>query len=229
VKISRDDKTWIYTVDWGNGKTSELRSVTTIIESAFGLYRGFSTDDLQAMVKAEETRNSIRIQQIAGKAAKLMEMIRNSGEFGTNAHSATELDDHGLLDEDTLDPALMPIVKAWRKFKADFDVEILEVEIKFASKLGFAGSIDRIAEVKGNSTLLDIKTRKFKPVQDVLQTAAYKYGWEEMTGRKLSKRVIVSLNTDGTYKYTENKGPRDFEVFRCALALNHWRENHGIN
>jgi hypothetical protein len=229
VKISRDDKTWIYTVDWGNGKKSKLRSVTTIIERAFGMYRGFSTDDLEAMVKANEKRNSKRIQQIAGKATMLVEKIRNAGEFGRNAHYATELDDHGLLDEDTLDPALMPIVKAWRRFREDFDVEILGVEVKMASKLGFAGSIDRIAELKGKSALLDIKTREFKPVQDVLQTAAYKYGWEEMTGQKLSKRVIVSLNTDGTYKYHENKGPRDFEIFRCALALNNWRENHGAN
>ncbi len=229
MKITRDDKTWLYTADFGD-RRAVLKSVTTIIDQAFGFYRGFSLDDIQELVQASTAGNKNRAERVVAHAIFMADRFRNAADFGRNVHSMTDLDDDGTLDEETLDPGLRPLLKAWRTFKEETGFVLIESEVKLASRLGYAGTADRIANVDNRAALVEIKSRPFNPVTDVLQTAAYKAAWEEMhPGVRLAKRIVISLNLDGSYSLNENKGPRDFEVFRCALALSNWRQNHGLD
>lgn len=230
MKIERDDKTWLYTVEWDDGRRSQLKSVTNLIDAAFGLYRGFDIDLLEKLLELEGREMHQAALNLAPRAIGLIERVKNAGNFGRHVHELTELDDHGLLNEDALDPNLRGILTAWRGWRTKFGIDVIDGEVKLASRLGYAGTLDRIVTSFGDRSkliLVEIKSRAFNPWRDCLQTAAYKYAWEEMTGQKIARRVVVSLNLDGSWKAVENKGRGDMDIFRCALAINQWRENHG--
>lgn len=227
MRIERDDKTWLYTVEWDDGRRRTCRSATTIIDAAFGTFRGIETEFLETMLENPTEEEAVRAFR---NARYIAERVKKAGEFGSHVHELTELDDHGVLDVENLDPNLRGILDAWRKFREEQGIEIVEAETKVASRLGYAGTLDRIATEQATGheklVLLEIKSREHNVWRDCLQTAAYKFAYEEMTGRKIAKRIVVSLFQDGTYKSTENKGRRDLDIFRSALAINQWRENH---
>jgi hypothetical protein len=63
---------------------------------------------------------------------------------GTLIHLATEYDDSGDLDEDTLDPVIVPYVEAWRKFKKESGFIVDSSETPLCNKTHrYAGKIDR--------------------------------------------------------------------------------------
>jgi hypothetical protein len=65
-------------------------------------------------------------------------------ERGKLIHLATEYDDRGTLDEDTVDEVVRPYLDAYRTFRADFRGKITGIEKRmWHPQLGYAGIIDR--------------------------------------------------------------------------------------
>ena len=68
-----------------------------------------------------------------------------SRDRGSYVHEARHLDDIGDLDEDTLDPVIVPYLEAWRKFKRESGFVVEQSEVPMASKdYRFAGKPDVI-------------------------------------------------------------------------------------
>lgn len=229
--IARDDKTWLYTVAENDGsKPRILSSVTTIIDSALGHFRGFSMKQLSEMLRASEDVGSReKVERITASAVYMMTKVRNAGEFGQAVHTLTVLDDSEDLATDILDPALLPILEAWRAFKTDHNPKMICSEYPIASRLGYAGTVDRVIQTnKAEMAILEIKSRQYMAGRDGLQTVAYQKAYEEMTKEKIKKRFVIELALDGTYKLTENKDSMDWDIFRSALAIHNWRKTYGI-
>ena len=71
-------------------------------------------------------------------------------ERGKLVHLATEYDDKGTLDEDTVDDVVRPRLDAYRAFKGDFREKITGIEKRlWHPTLKFAGIIDRT--ITGNT------------------------------------------------------------------------------
>jgi hypothetical protein len=69
---------------------------------------------------------------------------------GTYIHSATEFYDKGTLDEDSLDEAIRPYLEAYKRFRSDFNGQIVGIEKRlWHPKLKYAGIVDRI--IDGNT------------------------------------------------------------------------------
>ena len=77
-----------------------------------------------------------------------------SRDRGSMVHLATAYDDAGDLDEDSLDPALIPYVEAWRKFRRESGFVTEASEVAMRSRLyNFAGTIDTVGQFpSGNIT-----------------------------------------------------------------------------
>jgi hypothetical protein len=157
--------------------------------------------------------------------------LKKACNFGRAVHDATQFDDEGTLRLVTLAPPLWPYLKAWRKFKADYDVEIEEIEpVIYSAKYGFAGRADRIGIVKGVRSVIEIKSRIYIPLTDDLQTVGYQGGWNEMNPRRRAlRRYLVELRADGTYgpkpEIKQAPGqPEHLAIFLSALGLYKWRE-----
>jgi hypothetical protein len=147
------------------------------------------------------------------------------GDRGTAVHTATWLDDQGLLDEATVDPRIVGHVEAWRRYRRDSGFTPVGGEAPMAHPLyRYAGTPDRWDA----HLLIDIKTGKDAPWH-ILQRAAYRELLKQ-AGVKIKRDLCVYLAGDG--RYTTSKAssqPINLAVFLAALTLNQWKEHHGHN
>lgn len=66
-----------------------------------------------------------------------------SRDRGSMVHLATHYDDLGELDEDSLDPVIVPYVEAWRRFKRESGFIVEASETGLASRVHrYAGTLD---------------------------------------------------------------------------------------
>lgn len=154
------------------------------------------------------------------------EIMRRAQLFGTATHLACALDDRKQLDIKSLDPALLPYLEAWRKFKKDFGITgFLEIEKQVYSKQwGYAGCLDRLTY---NLALIEIKTSTTIPITAGLQMAGYQQAYQEMTKVKIRQRLCVQL-LEGTYKLQEYKDKSDFRVFASCLNILNFKKINNI-
>jgi hypothetical protein len=109
---------------------------------------------------------------------------KDAADLGTDCHILLsdiggQLKATGKLVGEHIAHDLWPYVNEWIQYAIDHKVKIIEVEKTVVSPLGYAGTIDLIAEINGRIMLIDFKTRNCKgkkPVvyrQQVKQLAAY--------------------------------------------------------
>lgn len=149
-------------------------------------------------------------------------LLEKAGRFGTAVHKATELFDEGTLDFESLDVALIPYLEGWKKFLTDTKFELLESESIVASKLGFAGTYDRVGYFNKKLTLLDIKTTAIVPKTTCLQLSAYTQAFQEMTGKHIEQRICVRLKPMGYTIDQFHDQLYDFLIFKKFLDVYLW-------
>lgn len=168
------------------------------------------------------------IRMISGYGRMSETMLKPYADRGTAVHTLTELWDSttpAKFDTEAVDPAIAGYLLAWQNFRLDFDFTPTHIEHRvFHPRLWYAGTIDRVGYVRGQLSILDIKTSaKLGPAVGV-QLAAYQHALEseeEVTGR-----YAVQLADDGTYRVVEYVNPLDWDCFRGCLALHTWQEGH---
>ena len=165
-----------------------------------------------------------------------IEVLRHAAERGQAVHAACHYLDENDLDTSTLDPAVVPYVDAWAKFKADTRLTILAMEtVIHSERHGYAGRLDRIIDLdEMGSSILEIKSTAQHPeLTAPLQTAAYLEAFLEMQGKAsigARRRYCVVLRPDGDYRlhtYPASTQRLHFSLFLSALQLHNWRMNHG--
>lgn len=154
-------------------------------------------------------------------------VLRAKADLGTAVHKAAELDDADDLDEDSVDPAVAPYLKAWRKFRAETGARILHSERQLGSRaLRFAGTLDRVAILprltQSTTWLLDLKTSTQIDAWVGVQLAAYRLLLEE-ADESVDALGAVQLLPDGRYKLHPFKHPDDSRCFVALLTVHHWR------
>lgn len=138
---------------------------------------------------------------------------------GKLAHLAIHLLDMGELDEESLDPVLSPYVEAWKRFRADTDITIIESEVPILDPLKrYAGTPDKIVMLDGKPSVLDLKTGIVAPWVR-LQLCAYG------EAKTVYRRAAVQLNDDGTYKMHCYSDRQDFAIWNATLAVYWWKRN----
>jgi len=151
---------------------------------------------------------------------------------GRYVHQACHYYDMGELDEDSLDPVLIPYVEGWKKFTADTQVTILRAEERIVNeRLGITGTPDRVVEWPGvGYAVIDIKSGSLSD-WTAIQLAAYKLlltdAVKDDDWPRVLKRFAVNLPGDGTYKVKEYKDRADEGIFLAALSIHNWKKNHG--
>lgn len=141
--------------------------------------------------------------------------LNHAAERGQAVHEACWFYDQDDLDEDSLDEEIKPYVAAYRKFREELNIEIVEIEtprVGFHGKISFAGRPDRIVRRKirrGWSQLfpLDIKTTADMAPAVGVQLAGYSELLEPRLAKNsfLTDRLMLGLQlkADGTYRLHE--------------------------
>ena len=148
---------------------------------------------------------------------------------GRAVHKATELDDNGTLNEASVEPDIMPYLKAWREFRKDSGLFIKANERKVCSVVyGFAGTLDRVAIINGNRSILDIKTGA-KNAATGIQLSAYELAYCEQIGKLPGyRRYAIHLTAQGKYTIHEYDNHSDRNTFLSALTVYRWQQREGI-
>lgn len=155
------------------------------------------------------------------------DILERACAFGTAVHDATVLEDEGRLDWDRLDANLAPCVNAWNDCKKKHKIKLLAMEeAVYSRKYKYAGKFDRIGLVDGARAVIEIKTRKYNPVCESLQTAAYMQAINEMHPEaRVCRRFVceLQLGVESNPPFYEVKGPEHLQVFLSALTLFRWK------
>lgn len=152
------------------------------------------------------------------------DVLQAAADFGTHVHTATELYDHGVLDEEKLDENLVPWLAAWKRFLAETGFEIAGLEqIVYSKSKRYAGKLDRVGMLNGKKAIIDIKTPTNVSKAAGPQTAGYAQAYEEMTGEKVAGRYAVQLKGDGSYRLIPYKDKNDVHIFNACLSVVSWK------
>jgi hypothetical protein len=129
-----------------------------------------------------------------------MDKVRAAAVRGKHVHKACELWDAGDLDEDALDPVLVPYLAGWKAFRRDFGCQWDACEIpEYHPVHHYGGTPDRRGHWKKKRILVDLK-------------ATY----------KLNDSVEVQL---AGYDLLDTLGPAD-ELWSVRVTKNATYERH---
>jgi hypothetical protein len=163
------------------------------------------------------------IDAVIARAKKRPDQMKSqAADFGTRAHQVVE--DIIKGKNPSVAPEFEPVVQAFMEWYRTTRLSILESEIAVHSVVHrFAGTMDILAQVEGELTVLDLKTSNGIYDEYDMQVAAYAKAYEEMVGKPVKSAWILRLGKtkpEFETKYIEDVEPA-FKGFLGALAL--WR------
>ena len=165
-------------------------------------------------------------------------------ERGTFVHQATEYFDRRdvELDEDELDPGIVPYLEGYKKFVADWKPRWDGIEVMLHDpNLRIAGTIDRwgtLKPPKGKSRIkvvVDIKSGSTAP-SHAIQLACSQHlisrhlqlsgAAKQHTSKPMVERYVVYITKRGTYSVKKFEDVSDIGVFMAARTIVLWKEQH---
>jgi len=157
----------------------------------------------------------------------------SASSIGNVVHEIAErLSKGGSIDEDEMDEDTKPFVDAFVQFCEDWKPTFIESEAFVASRTyGYAGTLDAIATIDGQTYMLDIKTGKSIYSEVGLQLAAYARanfigrvgGAEEPLPETHKTRGLVLHLRPGKYAlYPVRIDDEVFDAFLAALDVHHY-------
>jgi len=149
----------------------------------------------------------------------------DSRVLGTYVHKAVELYNKGELLEEDLDEQLAPYLDAWRRFKKNSDIVILNSELQVHSDISrYAGTLDIECTINDNQAIIDLKSGIVAPVT-ALQLAAYVMARYE--NYYSVKRYGLSLK-GGRATIVPFENFSDFRVWQAIMAMYNYKLNNQI-
>jgi len=145
---------------------------------------------------------------------------------GTNAHLMAKLYLNGVLDEDSLSPALQPYLEGLKKLCREHKLETFKTEeFVYSVDDGVAGQLDWFGRFDGVRTIIDwTLASKFQSAK-ALQTAGYIYLKNLVLpeAEKVTNRLVVRL-TPFDYKLAPKAfyDKNDEHVITSCIRL--WRK-----
>jgi hypothetical protein len=154
-------------------------------------------------------------------------VLARARDIGHAVHAACALMCQKNLEWSTVDPKVLGYVQAAQKFLREADVRVLAVEYRMCDpELWVAGTLDLLGLMKSKTCVFDWKATEVMPRTAALQTAAYDHLYRRNIGgsrTRFNKRYGVQLFADSTYKLFPFDDERDYNWFKSALNLWHWR------
>jgi hypothetical protein len=123
------------------------------------------------------------------------DVLARAAAFGTAVHRMIYLEEGGDLDEEALDPILRPWLNAWRKWRTETKLRVLERERPvYKPLMQYAGTMDMLGELGRHKVVLDLKTGGTSPAAGP-QTWAYRQAWATENGvvPETIKRAVLRI------------------------------------
>jgi len=131
-------------------------------------------------------------------------ILNHAAQRGTAVHLATEFYDDGDLDEESIDPEILPYVNAWRLFREESGFVVDRSEVRLYSKRhGYAGTVDAIGFIRGRRIMVEKKTTAQLHPSTAIQVSAYYRAYNDSvpSAWRVRSACSVWLRRDGTYRF----------------------------
>lgn len=211
-------------VNWAASVEREM----VIVESA-KLY-----GDLHGKEKISSLLWATQLQGRLGEERGHKKELAKAGEIGTQCHALIEWTLRTSMCEkcgpapEINDKAKWAFA-AWMRWKDKVNLKPISIETTVVSeRYGFAGTMDLLAEVNGELTLLDWKTGKAIYPESFLQNAAYRHATRELGIGDPLRGLIVRLpkvDTDPEFEIADAGDEwLNFKTFLTAFDLWKWQQ-----
>jgi len=162
-------------------------------------------------------------QEIIEKAKKEYRRIkREAADVGSLIHEWVSDWILGKEPEMPDDERVINGITAFLKFQKEHKIKWLESErIVYSRKYKFAGILDAVGKQGKDLLLVDFKSSNGIYEEMRFQVAGYQIAWEEETGKKFDKRLILRFGkNDGEFEVFElNDDEKDKKAFLACLTL----------
>lgn len=161
--------------------------------------------------------------QIYGEIDK--EVLQRASERGKAVHFAIELyDDTGYVE---IDDEYRPYFNAYLEWADLHNPKILATEYRFYHpSYWYAGTLDKVVQIKDELVLLDIKTTAV--LNDWLvsiQLGAYREGLKAH-GIQVDKLAVLHLDKSGRFVYKELED--NFHIFLSCMQIQNFLKSKGV-
>ena len=169
--------------------------------------------------------SEFKLVDFSGVPADRLEYKR---QLGTAVHAAIFMLNQGILDEKSLDPAIVPYLDAYHRFK---QVEYFDPDNggdlvrMYSKKWLFAGSPDDTGILNDAETIIDYKCTYAMYKSTGAQLSGYEILFRENMKRKFKRRLGLLLKPTGHYELTEFKDKTDEQDFLACVHL-HWQKRN---
>jgi len=151
-------------------------------------------------------------------------VLEAKADLGRRVHEACQYLDEDDLDEESVEADVDPYLAAYKRFKAETGALILLNEYRVFNPLHrYAGTLDRVFRINGESVLTDLKTCIVTPNSVGPQTAAYMRALDDS---RVTRRAALRLRPDGTYRLEMLDDPNDWATFLACLTVHRHLEKH---
>lgn len=161
-------------------------------------------------------------------------ILRHAADRGTAVHLACHYLDEDDLIFDSLDQEVLPYVVAYQKFREEYEFKATVIEHRMVGEVDgmrYGMTLDRVGTMTTPEgtyrVLLDLKTASKPQAYWPIQTAAYLVGYAGIDTGARPGRAVVHLRKDATFKVLVHDLDTDFDIWRSALTLAHWKIKNG--
>ena len=159
-----------------------------------------------------------------GKDAADKKMLE-SQELGTRVHRAIE--DFVNKASTLPHPDALFYLQGFFNWQIKYKPTYMRTETFVTSSHGYAGAIDLICRIEGETWIIDFKTGSIKP-EHGLQLAGYAEAYAEAHDWVRPRRGVLQLTTKlkRGWSFKEFSDPDDFGVFMAHKEIFDWQTKH---
>jgi len=209
-----------------NGKyIPSVTKATGIIDKS-GALMGWTAKMMALYLLAEKEKGNDRItEELVNTAKKEYRRLKaEAADIGTEIHqwAADWID--GKKSPMPENEKVVNGITAFLKFQKEHKIQWLESErIIYSKKYNFAGILDAVGKVDGKGDLILIDFKSSNGIYDDMrfQVAGYQIAYEEETGKKIDKRMIIRFGKeDGEFEVKElDNDSKDKKIFLACLQV----------
>lgn len=185
----------------------------------------FQDEDHSYWIGKKEYPSVTKILQALGLTPDYSTISSVYADRGKAVHKALEYVDKGTLDQETLDPRLLPYVSAYRRFVLESGYRSLYWELPmYHENLGFAGTPDKIGYLNGRVGILDIKTSRTVDHSADLQLCGYSVLYNASYPQSPSTfKYVLQLTEDWKWNLITKYSDTLDAMWMSALDLYKWK------
>jgi len=222
VKIKFEDERQIFYDEKGK-QIPGVTSATGVVDKSGALMGWVAKMMGLYLLTEKEKGNGMITEELVGKAKKeYRNLQKQAADIGTEIHQWVSDWILGKKPEMPDNEKVVNGITAFLRFQKEHNLKWVESEkVIYSKKHSYAGILDAVAKEGNKLVLIDFKSSSGIYEEMQFQVAGYEIAYEEETGKKIDKRIIIKFGKEtGDFEVKElDNIEKDKKAFLACLQL----------